>query len=95
MDPGSLPQGYSWNAINMLNVGGFWSCRPGYRCLVTLPAGKLQGATIFRPRVGIEQFVVAVDGAIYVADWPFLEFRLLTNIQMLSVELVISRRRST
>jgi hypothetical protein len=83
MDPGSLPQGYSWNAINMLNVGGFWSCRPGYRCLVTLPAGKLQGATIFRPRVGIEQFVVAVDGAIYVADWPFLEFRLLTNIQML------------
>lgn len=83
MDPGSLPMGYSWNAINMLNLGGLWSCRPGYGCLATLPKGKLQGGTIFRPKVGFEQMVVAVDGAIYVADWPFLQFRLLTNIQML------------
>lgn len=83
MDPGSLPAGYSWNAINLLNIGGMWSCRPGYRCLTTLAAGKLQGGTIFRPKVGLEQAVVAVDGAIYVADWPFLEFRLIPNIQML------------
>lgn len=83
MDPGSLPKGYSWNAINMLNIGGMWTCRPGYRCLTTLPAGKLQGGTIFRPKVGVEQAVVAIDGAIYVADWPFLTFRLVANIQML------------
>jgi hypothetical protein len=83
MYPGALPLGYSWNAINMLNIGGMWSCRPGFGCLTTLPAGKLQGATIFRPRLGLEQMLVAVDGAIYVADFPFLDFRLIPNIQML------------
>ena len=83
MDPSQLPLGYTWNMINMINIGGLLSCRPGYRCLVTLPKGKLQGGTIFRPSLGLEQFVVAIDGAIYVAPWPFLNFRLLPNIQIL------------
>jgi hypothetical protein len=81
-DPGQVPSGYYWSAINMLNVGGMLSCRPGYRCLVTLPAGKLQGAALFRPKVGFEQMVVCIAGYIYVADWPFDNFRMLTNIKM-------------
>lgn len=83
MDPGQLPLGYTWNTINMINIGGLLSCRPGYRCLATLPQGKLQGGTIFRPSLGLEQAVVCIDGAIYVAPWPFINFRLITNIQML------------
>lgn len=81
-DPSQVPQGYSWMAINMINLGGLWSCRPGHRCIITLPDGNLQGATIFRPVDGLEQVVVAIDGAIYVAEWPFKVFRLLNNVQM-------------
>lgn len=84
MDPGQLPLGYTWDMINMINLGGLLSCRPGYRCLVTLPKGNLQGGTIFRPRLGLEQMVVAVEGAIYVAPWPFLDFTLLPNVKMLA-----------
>jgi hypothetical protein len=81
-DPGALPLGYYWAGINVVNVGGMISCRPGYRCLVKLPEGKLQGATVFRPQLGIEQMLVCVDGAIYVAPWPFLNFRLIPNLLM-------------
>jgi hypothetical protein len=80
-DPGQVPIGYFFEAMNMMNVGGVLSCRPGMRCLVQLPHGKLQGATIFRPKLGLEQFVVAVDGRIYVAVYPFKDFRLITNLQ--------------
>jgi hypothetical protein len=80
-DPGQLPIGYYWAGVNTLNLGGAISCRPGYRCLITFPKGNLQGSAIFRPQIGNEQMMVAVDGVIYVAEWPFLEFRILTNVQ--------------
>lgn len=83
MSPDQVRLGGYWSGINTVNVGGLLSCRPGYRCITQLPAGKLQGATIFRPALGLEQILVAVDGAIYVAEFPFRDFRLLTNIQML------------
>jgi len=73
--------GYYFNGINVINLGGTISCRPGYKCYVTFPQGKLQGAGLFRPQVGLEQIMVAVDGVIYVAEWPFLNFRILTNVQ--------------
>lgn len=80
-DPGQLPIGYYWAGVNTLNLGGTISCRPGYRCLITFPAGNLQGSAIFRPQIGLEQMMVAIDGVIYVAEWPFLEFRILPNVQ--------------
>jgi hypothetical protein len=80
-DPGQIPLGYSWMAVNAINIGGTWSCRPGYRCVVPLPDGNLQGGFIFRPGGSLEQCVVAVDGKIYVADWPFVNFQQLTNLQ--------------
>jgi len=80
-DPGQLPLGYYYSGINTINLGGTISCRPGYRCLVSFPKGNLQGCAIFRPQVGLEQAMVAIDGVIYVAEWPFLEFRILPNVQ--------------
>lgn len=83
LDPNQVRLGGYWQGINTVNVGGMIGCRPGYKCIVQLPEGKLQGATIFRPRLGLEQMLVAIDGAIYVAEFPFKTFQLLTNIQML------------
>lgn len=83
-DPGQIPIGHYWMALNMLNVGGTLSCRPGYRCIISLPSGNLQGATLFRPRVGLEQIVICINGAVYVAEYPFKEFRQLKNVLMSS-----------
>jgi|SRR5579859_1827730 len=73
-DPAQTPLGYAWSAINMLNVGGMWACRPGYKCWATLPDGNLQGAAIFRPLVGTEICLAAVDGVIYRSTFPFTTF---------------------
>jgi hypothetical protein len=81
-DPSEVPLGYAWMTMNMLNVGGALSCRPGYRCIVTFPQGKLQGATLFRPAVGLEQIVCCIDGILYAATYPFRQFRLLPNVRM-------------
>lgn len=81
-DPAQLPLGYYWSSMNMINVGGVLSCRPGYRCVVTLPDGKLQGGCLFRPRFGVEQIVVCIDGSLYVSAWPFLSFKQLPNVLM-------------
>ncbi len=80
-DPSQIPLGYFWMGVNVLNVGGTVSCRPGYRCLATLPDGNLQGGFIFRPEEGIEQVIAVVDGKVYVADWPFSTFRQLVGLQ--------------
>jgi hypothetical protein len=79
-DPAQLPLGYYWGGMNVLNVGGLISCRPGYRCIVTLPEGKLQGSFLFRPRFGVEQIVVCISGSVYVSAWPFTSFKQLPNI---------------
>lgn len=80
-DPSQIPLGYFWSGVNVLNVGGTISCRPGYRCVSTLLDGNLQGGFVFRPNVGMEQMLVAVDGKIYVADWPFQVFRQVPGLQ--------------
>lgn len=81
-DPSQLPVGYAWSAINSINLGGVLSCRPGYRCIYTLPDGNLQGLTLFRPLIGIEQLVAVVDGKIYVSPYPFASFVQLPNVQV-------------
>lgn len=79
-DPSQLPLGYVWNAINTINIAGVISCRPGHRCIIKMPKGNLQGSAIFRPQVGLEQLLIAIDGVIYVADYPFTNFRFLDNV---------------
>jgi len=80
-DPGQLPIGYYFSGVNVINQGGVISCRPGYRCVITFPEGNLQGAEIFRPKIGLEQLVAVVDGRAFVAEFPFTSFRQLENIQ--------------
>lgn len=83
MDPSQIPVGYAWSAENLLNLGGLWTCRPGHRCIKLLPDGNLQGATLFRPQVGIEQIVVCIDGLLYASAFPFFEgWRQLPNVQL-------------
>jgi hypothetical protein len=81
-DPSEVPLGSAWMAINMINTGGVMSCRPGYRCIVTFPKGKLQGASLFRPQIGFEQIVCCIDGKVYAATYPFKQFRMLPNVLM-------------
>lgn len=81
LEPTQLPLGYFWSGINMITVSGVPSCRPGYRCIAQLPKGNLQGATIFRPLVGLERAVVAVEGKLYSAEYPFKEFAEIPGIQ--------------
>lgn len=81
-DPGEVSLGYAWSAINMINIGGRMSCRPGYRCIVKFPRGKLQGAALFRPKQGLEQMLCCVDGVVYVATYPFFDFKVVPDVQM-------------
>lgn len=80
-DPGQLPLGYYWSGLNVINQGGVISCRPGNHCLITFPGGKLQGAAIFKPKLGLERMLAAVEGRVFVAEYPFLVYKQLTNIQ--------------
>lgn len=79
-DPGQLPLGYYFSGLNVVNQGGVISCRPGHHCIITFPTGNLQGAEIFRPKVGLEQLVVVVDGRVFAAEFPFTNFRQLENL---------------
>lgn len=67
-------------AMNMVNRGGSLQCRPGYRCLSAWPSGRLQGFTIFRPRVGEPILVFAVAGRVYTSLHPFKEYRQLEDL---------------
>ena len=82
-DPSQTPQGTAWSAINMINLGGVWSCRPGYRCVLKLPKGNLQGAAIFRPQLGLEQMLFAVEGKVYVSTYPFNRLDQVPEISFL------------
>lgn len=81
-DPGQVPLGFYWMGINIINQGGLPACRPGHRCLVTLPDGNLQGGTFFRPKVGLEHIVILIDGRAYASEFPFDTWRTLPNIQL-------------
>ena len=81
-DPGALPLGYYWSAFNAVNVGGHLSCRPGYKCIAQLPAGRLQGASIFRPLQGLEQLMFCVDGVLYASPYPFTSFSMIPNVRL-------------
>lgn len=80
-DPGQVPAGYYWGGLNVINQGGVISCRPGYNCLITFPDGNLQGGAFFFPKTGLEQLVAVIDGRVFAAEYPFLSFRQLENLQ--------------
>jgi hypothetical protein len=82
MEPSQLPLGYYWTGMNLLNLGGVLSTRPGYKCIQKLPVGRLQGATLFRPILGLEQIIIAIDGKLYVTTFPFEDLKQIPNITL-------------
>jgi len=81
MDPAFLQNGEYRSAMNVTNRGGILRTRPGYNCLYELPAGRLQGFTLFRPTGGAWHQVAAVAGKVYVSAYPFASYTQLPNIQ--------------
>ena len=70
-DPTGLAPGFYSRGMNVVNRGGIIQCRPGYRCLLVLPEGELQGFATLRPKRGPETLVFAVAGKIYTSQYPF------------------------
>ena len=74
------PTSYS-RAMNMVNRGGVLQCRPGYRCMMALPEGRLQGFFVFRPKFGTPILTFAVAGLIYTSQFPFRTFSQMEGVQ--------------
>lgn len=70
---------YYWGE-NVVNRGGIVQTRPGWRVKASIPGAKLQGFTVFTPRNSTARLVVAVDGKIYIAEYPGYAFRRLAGV---------------
>ncbi len=79
-EPAKLGPGRYARCMNLINRGGILQTRPGYRCLMALPVGRLQGVALYRPKAGPETMVFGVGGSIYLSDFPFKEFRQLDGV---------------
>lgn len=80
-DPSQLQPGFYPRSMNMVNRGGVLQTRPGYRCRLTLPQGRVQGFAIFRPASGPEEFLMAVEGRVYRSSFPFDSYTQLEGIE--------------
>lgn len=81
LSPSSLNSNQiSWG-INIINNGGDIDTRPGYQTMFRLPDGRAQGMTAFTPTGGETNLVAAVNGKIYVSEFPFETYMELPNIQ--------------
>jgi len=76
-DSNQLSPGFYARSMNTVNRGGVVQCRPGYRCKFVMPPGNLQGGFVFRPKVGIESILFAVDGNVYLSEYPYRTYRQL------------------
>lgn len=79
-DPVKLIPGQYCRGINVVNRGGIVQCRPGYRCKQALPEGNLQGFTFFTPKLGNPVLLIAVNGLIYISEFPFTTVRVLKGV---------------
>lgn len=69
-------------AENCLHRGGVFRTRPGYRSCFSLPEGKYQGSTYFRPLSSDGQLVFAVAGKLYRSVYPFSSYTEIPDIQL-------------
>lgn len=84
-DPTGLVPGYYSRGMNVVNRGGIIQCRPGYRCLLVLPEGRLQGFSVLRPKRGPETLVFGVEGRLYVSQAPFETAALLPGVEFSAI----------
>lgn len=80
-DPAQLAPGAYSRSMNTVNRGGIVQCRPGYRCKFAAPMGNLQGGSFFFPKQGTPVVVFAVEGLVYVSEYPFVEYRQVEGLQ--------------
>jgi hypothetical protein len=81
-DPMGLAPGYYSRGMNVVNRGGVIQCRPGYRCLLVLPDGELQGFAVLRPKQAQEILVFGVAGKLYTSQHPFDEYQQLPGVEL-------------
>jgi len=81
IDPAFLQDAEYRSAMNITNRGGVLKTRPGQDCVFTLPEGRLQGYTLFKPTGGPWHHVIAISGSIYVSAYPFTSYAKLPNVQ--------------
>lgn len=81
LNPSELPPSYYSRGMNVVNRGGIIQCRPGYRCRVLFPPGRLQGLFVFKPKQGAEIILVAVAGKIYKVESPYISSTEILGIQ--------------
>lgn len=82
IDPVQLKPGYVWNAVNLIFRGGVVKTRPGFNCVISFPKGRPQLVTLFRAKSGGETCIVVIEGKIYIAQWPFTDFRLVEGFSL-------------
>lgn len=83
------PNQYYWGE-NVINRGGIVQTRPGYGLLASLPGTLLQGMITYLPRVGAPKMLVAIDGEVFVATYPFKSFVRLENIRFSATAEIIT-----
>ncbi len=72
-------------SMNCTVRGGIVQTRPGTRTVFCAPDGNFQGATLFTPSNGISQLIFAVDGLIYVSQFPFTQYQRLATLQFSNI----------
>jgi hypothetical protein len=84
VNPMDLPDGFYFRAFNLINRGGVLQTRPGYKWVATLPAGVLQGFTIFKPKGAASVLVAVVGGLVYKSIFPYSTFEQVEGIRLYS-----------
>lgn len=75
------------HAQNTIHRGGIVRTRPGYRQLLSLPAGKLQGFYYFRPSSGDGRYVAIVAGRVYQSSLIPNSENEITYSQVANIQL--------
>lgn len=82
--PTQLQPGQYARSMNTVNRGGIVQCRPGRRCKFVCPPGNFQGSEWFIPKQGTRVILFAVEGLVYISEFPYTSFRQIPGIQFLS-----------
>jgi hypothetical protein len=84
VNPLDLPDGFYFRSFNTINRGGILQTRPGYNWVATLPAGVVQGFTIFEPKGGIPELIAVIGGLVYRSLFPYVTFEEIEGIELYS-----------
>jgi len=80
---------YAWG-INIVNRGGIIQTRPGFDYISTIQGKKAQGSIIFKPLNSRPMMLVAADGEIWQASFPFKSFTKIVGLKFRSDVQVVT-----